>query len=59
MLLVVEAYLAMTHARTYRALLGMRDALDELRDAAGTLYDPAVVAALEQTVTRSSARATR
>lgn len=58
-LLVVEAYLAMTHARTYRALLGMRDALDELRDAAGTLYDPAVVAALERAVTRRSGATAR
>lgn len=49
-LLVVEAYLAMTQARTYRALLGMREALDELRDTAGTLYDPAVVEALAQAV---------
>lgn len=49
-LLVVEAYLAMTQARTYRALLGMREALDELRDTAGTLYDPAVVDALERTI---------
>ncbi|HLK43873.1 MAG TPA: HD domain-containing phosphohydrolase [Thermoleophilia bacterium] len=49
-LLVVEAYMAMTQARTYRALLGMREALDELRDTAGTLYDPVVVEALEQAI---------
>jgi HD domain len=45
-LLAVESYLAMTQERPYRELLGLADAITELRSYAGQIYDPAVVDAL-------------
>ncbi len=45
-LLAVESYLAMTQERPYRELLGLGDAVSELRAYAGRIYDPAVVEAL-------------
>jgi putative nucleotidyltransferase with HDIG domain len=51
-LLVAEAYDAMTSARPYGAPLGQADALAELWDSAGAQFDPACVAALERGLTR-------
>lgn len=45
-LLAVESYLAMTQERPYRELLGLADAVTELRAYAGRIYDPRVVDAL-------------
>ncbi len=45
-LLACESYLAMTQERPYREMLGMRDAVDELRQYAGRIYDAQVVDAL-------------
>jgi HD-GYP domain-containing protein (c-di-GMP phosphodiesterase class II) len=43
---VADAYLAMCETRPYRAAISKRDALNELRDCAGTQFDPACVDAL-------------
>jgi two-component system, cell cycle response regulator len=43
---VCDAFEAMTRPRAYRAALPIKAALDELRDCAGTQFDPAVVTAL-------------
>ncbi len=45
-LLACESYLAMTQERPYREMLGMRDAVEELRQYAGRIYDSRVVDAL-------------
>lgn len=45
---VCDAYSAMTTDRPYRDALPISDALDELRDCAGTQFDPQVVSALER-----------
>jgi HD-GYP domain-containing protein (c-di-GMP phosphodiesterase class II) len=47
---VCDAYGAMTEARPYRDVRTPEDALGELRDQAGTQFDPAVVDALEAEV---------
>jgi len=47
-LAVVDAYCAMLEERPYRGALNQTDALRELHQAAGSLYDPRVVAALQQ-----------
>lgn len=44
--LVCDAYLAMTSKRPYRAPLVVEEAKDELRRGAGTQFDPAVVETL-------------
>jgi HD domain len=49
-LLAVESYLAMTQERPYRELLGLGDAVTELRAHVGRIYDPAVVDALVETL---------
>ena len=43
-----DAYSAMTTDRPYRAAMRVDQALDELRDSAGTQFDPQVVSALER-----------
>jgi GAF domain-containing protein len=43
---VADAYVAMTSDRPYRSAMNRRDALRELRDKAGTQFDPAVVDAM-------------
>jgi HD-GYP domain-containing protein (c-di-GMP phosphodiesterase class II) len=47
---VADAYLAMREARPYRAPLSKRKALEELRECAGTQFDPDCVVALTQIV---------
>jgi HD-GYP domain-containing protein (c-di-GMP phosphodiesterase class II) len=47
---VCDAYSAMTTDRPYRAALPLDAALEELRDCAGTQFDPQVVSALERLV---------
>ncbi|MFZ0377713.1 MAG: HD-GYP domain-containing protein [Solirubrobacteraceae bacterium] len=48
---VCDAYSAMTTDRPYRAAMPVDEALEELRDRAGTQFDPQVVRALERVVT--------
>jgi HD-GYP domain-containing protein (c-di-GMP phosphodiesterase class II) len=47
---VCDAFSAMTTDRPYRAALPIDAALEELRDCAGTQFDPQVVIALERLV---------
>ncbi len=47
---VADAFVAMTTERPYRAARDQDGALSELRRGAGTEFDPAVVAALQQTI---------
>jgi len=49
-LAVADAYDAMTSHRPYRAALDKEQALQELRDRAGTQFDPGIVAAFETVV---------
>lgn len=44
---VVDAFCAMTTAKPYRRKKSTKDALEEIRKHAGSLYDPVVVRALE------------
>jgi HD-GYP domain-containing protein (c-di-GMP phosphodiesterase class II) len=44
--LVCDAYHAMTTDRPYRRSIGVDEAKGRLRDGAGTQFDPSVVAAL-------------
>jgi hypothetical protein len=53
-LLACESYLAMTQERPYREMLGMRDAVEELRQYAGRIYDTRVVDALVAVIASSS-----
>lgn len=53
-LLACESYLAMTQERPYREMLGMRDAVEELRQYAGRIYDSRVVDALVTVIAQSS-----
>ena len=46
-----DAYSAMTTDRPYRAAMRVDEALKELRDRAGTQFDPRVVSALERILT--------
>jgi HD-GYP domain-containing protein (c-di-GMP phosphodiesterase class II) len=46
-----DAYSAMTTDRPYRAAMPIDEALEELRDCAGTQFDPLVVSALERILT--------
>jgi HD-GYP domain-containing protein (c-di-GMP phosphodiesterase class II) len=48
---VCDAYSAMTTDRPYRAAMPVDEALEELRDRAGTQFDPQVVRALERVLT--------
>ena len=42
-ILVADAYEAMTHDRAYRRAVSPSEALDRLREGAGTQFDPAIV----------------
>jgi len=46
-----DAYSAMTTDRPYRTAMRVDEALEELRDCAGTQFDPQVVSALERILT--------
>jgi diguanylate cyclase (GGDEF)-like protein len=46
-ILVADAFEAMTTHRSYRPAIGIEAAMSELRENAGTQFDPEVVAALE------------
>ena len=48
-----DAFSAMTTTRSYRSAMSTADALAELRNHAGTQFDPAVVAAVATVVERS------
>ena len=54
-LAVVDAYVAMIHNRPHRSALLPEEALAELGDEAGTHFDTAVVRALSEEVTSSTA----
>lgn len=47
-LAVADAFVAMTSSRPYRPAMSANDALAELKDNAGTQFDPNVVAAFEE-----------
>jgi HD-GYP domain-containing protein (c-di-GMP phosphodiesterase class II) len=49
--LVADAFESMTTDRAYRAAISAEAAMQELRDHAGTQFDPLVVSALEQYLT--------
>jgi GAF domain-containing protein len=49
---VCDAYGAMTCDRPYRSAMSPREALDEIKSGAGAQFDPAVVAALMDTLAR-------
>lgn len=49
-LAVVDAYDVMTHDRPYRTAVGRNEALDELRQCAGTQFDPQLVDLFVQVV---------
>ena len=51
-LAVADVVEAMVSHRPYRASRGVGAALDEVRDGAGTLYDPEVVEACERIFAR-------
>ena len=42
-ILVADAYEAMTHDRAYRRAVSPSEALDRLREGAGTQFDPTIV----------------
>ncbi len=48
MLLVADAYAAMTGQRPFKAPMSSEEALDELRAHAGKQFDPAVVEAMAE-----------
>ena len=54
-LLVADAYDAMTCNRSYRAAMAHEDAVAELERHAGTQFDPACVAALKAHLASSAA----
>jgi diguanylate cyclase (GGDEF)-like protein len=56
-ILACDAYDAMTSERPYRAPVSAAEALRELRRCAGTQFDPAVVAALEDALAGQRLRA--
>jgi HD-GYP domain-containing protein (c-di-GMP phosphodiesterase class II) len=47
---VADSFFAMTMDRPYRKKISKDKALEEIRQGAGTLYDPAVAAALETVI---------
>ena len=53
---VCDAYRAMVEHRPYRNALSRGDAIEELRNAAGTQFDPDCVTALLEVLRRRSAR---
>ncbi len=50
---VVDSYCAMISDRPYRKALSKSEALRELKEMSGKIYDPEIVEALERVVTRS------
>jgi len=54
-LLVADAFVAMTSSRTYRDSMSVERALDELRRGSGAQFDPAVVSAFLKVAERSQA----
>lgn len=56
-LAVVDAYCAMLEDRPYRKKLSEREALDEINNNAGTLFDPGVVRALMTAIEDTSPQA--
>jgi HD-GYP domain-containing protein (c-di-GMP phosphodiesterase class II) len=54
-LLVADAYDAMTSDRSYRRAMSPSDALEELRRCAGRQFDPACVDAMADLVAQSTA----
>jgi len=50
-LIVVDAFDAMTSSRTYRSALSIREARRRLHEGSGTQFDPRIVAAFEQALT--------
>jgi diguanylate cyclase (GGDEF)-like protein len=55
-LLVADAFEAMTTERAYRSAISTGAAMQELRDHAGTQFDPLVVSALERRLAKPRAR---
>jgi HD-GYP domain-containing protein (c-di-GMP phosphodiesterase class II)/signal transduction histidine kinase len=51
-LAVVDAYCAMTSERPYRKALAQEEALQEIKEGAGRIFDPAVVEALYEVLSR-------
>ena len=56
-ILVADAFDAMTTERCYRRAMSVAEALDELRRMSGEQFDPTVVGALEQWLSRVDVRA--
>jgi HD-GYP domain-containing protein (c-di-GMP phosphodiesterase class II) len=56
-LAVADAFVAMTSDRPYRSAMSAAQALAELRDKAGTQFDPRVVAAFERALRGDGQRA--
>jgi HD-GYP domain-containing protein (c-di-GMP phosphodiesterase class II) len=52
---VADAFEAMTRGRPYRAAAGVQEALDELHENAGSQFDPEVVQALERHLAAATA----
>jgi HD-GYP domain-containing protein (c-di-GMP phosphodiesterase class II) len=55
-ILVADAYEAMTTDRSYSPAMAPQEALEELRRKAGTQFDPRVVEALERVLASSVPR---
>lgn len=53
LLAVVDAWCAMIDERPYRRAFSREEALEEIKRGSGSLYDPRVVAALEEVVTNA------
>ncbi len=49
-LAIADSFVAMTSDRPYRAALSLHEALAELRDGAGTQFDPALVSVFDEIV---------
>jgi hypothetical protein len=50
---VVDSFFAMTTDRPYRKKVSKEKAIEEIRRGAGSLYDPAVAAALEEAIRKT------
>ena len=53
---LIEAYEVMTSGKGYRAPQGFRQVLEELQSEAGAQFDPKVVAAFQELMTRRGER---
>lgn len=53
---IIEAYEVMTSGKGYRSPMGFRQALDELNSEAGAQFDPEVVKAFRELMTRKADR---